>query len=331
MSPGLRLLSIVNLRRFEGIYLCGTIPYKNMKAVIYERYGPPEVLQPAEVAKPVPKSDEVLIRIYASSVTAGDWRLRKADPFLARIFNGLFKPRRVKILGFESAGVIEDVGKEVKWLKKGDAVFAFCGLKFGGYAEYQCLRESDVIALKPANISFEQAAATPLGALTALCFLRKAGIQPGQNVMIYGASGSVGTFAVQLARHFGAAVTAVCSSRNLELVTTLGAHQTLDYTRADLTAVSSRFDIVFDAVGKAKRSALKKLLKSGGRYVSVNGQVKPAKSDLLFIRDLIESHALTTVLDRIYDLDEIREAHRYVESFRKRGNVAVRIVKMTDP
>lgn len=297
-----------------------------MKAVIYEKYGPADVLKMQEVEKPVPQNDEVLIQIYATSVTAGDWRLRKADPFLARIFNGLFRPKRVKILGFELAGVIAEVGKDVQSFKIGDPVFAFCGFKFGGYAEYGCLKEKDVIALKPENMSFEEAATFPLGALTAHSFLRKGGIQEGQKVLIYGASGSVGTFAVQLARHFGAEVTGVCSTQNIELVQSLGANDVLDYTKDNITLPHQGFDLIFDAVGKMPRSSVKLGLKPKGKFVSVTGQANPQKEDLLFIKGLIEAGKLTTVIDRTYNLSEIQAAHKYVELFRKRGNVSVRVV-----
>jgi NADPH:quinone reductase-like Zn-dependent oxidoreductase len=296
-----------------------------MKAVIYERYGDPDVLTLQDIDKPVPKSDEVLIKVYATSVTAGDWRMRKADPFVARLFNGLFRPKRVKILGFELSGVIEEVGKNVKSFKPGDAVFAFCGYKFGGYAEYRCLPENDIIVLKPTNITFEQAATIPLGSLTALSRLRKGNITEGKKVLIYGASGSVGTFTIQLARHFGAEITTVCSTTNLDLVKSMGADKTVDYTKMDFTTIDDKFDLIFDAVGKIKKSGSKKLLKPNGRFISVNGQTKPTQQDLFLIKELIEAGKLTTVIDRTYNLEEIQDAHRYVEQFRKRGNVSVRV------
>ena len=297
-----------------------------MKAVVYKKYGAPDVLELTDIPKPSPKKNEVLIKVHATTVTAGDWRLRKADPFLARIFNGLFKPTRVNILGFELAGVVEAVGEKVTSFKQGDPVFASCGLRFGGYAEYNCLPENELIALKPSNISFEEAAAMPIGGLTALRLLQQAGIKQGDQVLIYGASGSVGTFAVQIARAFGAEVTAVCGTSNVEMVARLGANQVIDYKKEDFTVTEQRFNIILDAVGKTSKSASRHLLKPGGKYVSVTGSPKSAPDDLLVLKELAESGKLVPVIDRKYTLEQIREAHTYVESFRKKGNVVIKVI-----
>tara|TARA_R110000744_G_scaffold64914_4_gene133442 strand:- start:2589 stop:3485 length:897 start_codon:yes stop_codon:yes gene_type:complete len=294
-----------------------------MKAIVYEKYGTADVLNLTEIDKPIPKNDEILIKIISTSVSAADWRLRKANPFLVRIFNGLFKPKRVKILGFEISGIVEKTGKNVSGFKKGDAVFAYCGLKFGGYAEYLCLKETDIIEQKPENMSFEEAATTPLGSLTALYFLKKVNVSNGQKILIYGASGSVGTFAIQLAKYFGAKVTSVCSQKNIDLVKSLGTDYSIDYTTTDITSLKEKFDVIFDAVGKISKSDFRKILSHNGRFVSVKSQSRPTQNDLHFIKMLIESENLISIIDKTYKLKDIREAHRYVERFRKRGNVAV--------
>lgn len=301
-----------------------------MKAIIYEKYGTADVLNLTEIDKPIPKNDEVLIKIISTSVSAADWRLRKADPFLARIFNGLFKPKRVKILGFEISGIVEETGKNVSGFKKGDAVFAYCGLKFGGYAEYICLKETDIIAHKPENITFEEAATIPLGSLTSLYFLRKANISAGLKILIYGASGSVGTFAIQLAKYFGAEVTSVCSQKNIDLVKSLGTDYAIDYTTTEITSLNEKFDVIFDAVGKISNSDCRKIMSTSGKFVSVKSQSKPTKMDLHFIKELIESKKLISIIDKTYKLKDIREAHRYVEQFRKSGNVAVLVKEGLD-
>ena len=322
-----------------------------MKAIVCTRYGPPEVLQLRDVEKPIPKDNEVLIRVHAATVTKGDCELRSLElPLLWKLFLrigfGIRAPRK-KILGQELAGEIESVGSAVTLFKKGDQVFANTGLRLGAYAEYDCLPEKGLVAIKPANMSYEEAAAVPVGGLHALQYLRKANVQTGHKVLINGAGGSIGTVAVQLAKYYGAEVTGVDSIEKLDTLSSIGADHAIDYTREDFTENGEKYDVIFDTVGKSSYSRSIRSLKEKGIYLLGNpglsqmirapwtsrrsskkviGRMEPYRTeDLTFLKELIEAGEIRSVIDRRYPLEETIEAHRYVDTGQKRGNVVITV------
>ena len=325
-----------------------------MKAIVCTRYGPPDVLELQEIAKPTPRDNEVLIRIYATTVTAADCELRGLKfPLLLqlvlRIGFGFRGPRR-RVLGQELSGEIEAAGKDVKRFKKGDQVVGWSGLRLGAYAEYTCLPEDVVLAIKPSNMTYEEAAPIPVGGLEAVYFIRRGNIQSGQKVLIYGAGGSIGTFAVQLARYLGADVTAVDSTGKLDMLLSIGAEQVIDYTHEDFTKSGETYDVIFDVVGKSSFSGCMKILKENGFYLLGNPRMSQrirarwasmrsskkvipyaaraaseSTEDFKFLKRLIEAGKIRSVIDRCYPLEQTAEAHRYVDTGHKKGNVVITV------
>ncbi len=300
-----------------------------MKAIICTKSGSPEVLKLVELERPIPKQNEVLIKVKASSVTRGDVSLRKISRLILVPVGFLFGFKPMKITGVELAGVVEAIGSDVKQFNKGDHVYGTTtGLTYGANAEYVCVPEKSkkgVLVKKPDNISFMDAAVIPVGGMTAFHILRKANIQKGQKVLIYGASGSVGTYAVQIAKYFWAEATGVCSANNSEMVRSLGADNVIDYHNEDFRISTTIYDVIFDAVGKITKSSCKKVLKNNGSFLSVKYPTKEKVEYMHFINELIEKGKLKPVIDKSYTLDRIREAHHYVEQGHKKGNVAITI------
>jgi NADPH:quinone reductase-like Zn-dependent oxidoreductase len=317
-----------------------------LRAVVHDRYGPPDVLRLEDVERPVPAEEEVLVKIHATTVNRTDCGLRSAEMFITRFFTGLRRPKR-KILGMELAGEVEAVGAAVTEFEVGDHVFGVNG--FGAHAEFVCMQESDPLAHKPAGMTFEEAAAVCDGASLALACLRKADPLNGRSILIYGASGSVGTAGVQLAKHFGADVTAVCNTKNVELVASLGADEVIDYLHEDFTRNGKTYDVIFDAVGKQSFRRCRRSLKPGGIYVDTDlgflwhvpmlalltrrigdkrvalGITRYTKEDVLFLKKLIEAGEYQAVIDRRYPLEDVVEATRYVETGQKTGNVVLTV------
>ncbi len=321
-----------------------------MKAIVWTNYGSPDVLKLQEVEKPTPKDNELLVRIVATTVTMGDCEMRslKFPLFLSlpmRLYAGLQRPTRIKILGQEFAGEIESLGKDVKRFKEGDQVFGPTSFGMGGYAEYICLPEAGALAIKPANITYEEAAAIPLGGLEAVHFLGNANMQKGQKVLIVGAGGSIGTIAVQLARYYGAEVTGVDSTEKLDMLSSIGTDHVIDYTREDFTRNGETYDVIYDVVGKSPFSRSIRSLHENGRYLLgnpgisqmvrgrwtsmtnsrkvISGAGSQKLADLLFLKGLIEEGKIKPVIDKRYPLEQIAEAHRYVEAGHKKGNVVI--------
>ena len=317
-----------------------------MKAAVYSQYGTPEVVKIQEATKPLPKDNEILVKVHTTTVTSGDWRMRAGDPFAIRLYNGLFAPKRT-ILGHEFSGVVDSVGKDVTHCKSGDPVFGLAGGEAGAHAEYVVVPADGTVAPKPASISDATAAALPNGAMTALFFLKQANIQPGQKVLINGASGSVGTYAVQLAKYFGAEVTAVCSTRNVELVRSLGADNVIDYTQYDFTNNPEQYHVIFDAVGKASYNKSKKVLRKQGIFLTVAMSIplllqsvvaswvgkkklitaiaKMTPEDLRFVIQLVEKGQLRVVVDRRYSFSDISNAHEHAQTGHKIGNLVLEL------